>query len=499
MAKQMNLKILSQDERNLMQAVHKGDLKSASKLITEDRVDVNIQDVLMRAPLLRTCYLESRETRGALAKLLLKNGADVNMSDKHGRNPLMTACMETDGEDLVKILLKAKTIDPNARDEDGTTALMHAVRTDNVESVRTLLTWKPPPARKSEKLLVDLGDYEGMYPLLLAAKQQNPDICEILVRDGGAEYSEIPTHWKKYLPPECRGGKRKPITNDPFEKYRHQAQDILNTPFRPPMVLDVDPDSLAELEPLEQEPKQGEKEADPRAKSYPWMSVMAVTRYKNKNNKNPGATESAADIPVGEVVCITPASEERERPKSHEKEDNKKDEYPKSADEASENKQDPASKEKVAPKEEPKEDNKPKEEEKVKKDDLEKDPEKEQKPNDNPPPAEKPKPKPKPKGGWIDPPEEDDADEEPPAAGHPRSKSKKKKRKAPAYKTKGGRVIHPNARNDPQYKKIKEAKQAGGSSENGGGAKRPPANKSAGAGKPPNGASNRPQQRQGKR
>ena len=583
----MSCQILSKEERSLMQAVHEGDVKTATMLITEDKVAVNIQDCLMRTPLIRTCYLLSRDTRCTLAKLLLKNGANVNTTDKHGRTALMTACMETDREDLVKIMLNAKTVEVNARDERGNTALMHAVRTDNVESVRCLVTWKPPSV-SSGKVTVDLGDFEGMYPLLLAAKQQNPDICEILVRDGEAPYSDIPNQWKKYLPPECRNGKRRPITNDPFEKYRHQAQDILNTPFRPPMILNIDPESLSDIEeePIpekkeetNQEAKETKNTSEKSDHLYPWMSAMAVTRYKkkvndndNKNQNNSDAVEQskeeekpieavdASDVHVEvEKKPETPSQKDRpksresangkdqqstkdkydkeeekdekqgkredekdkdkdkeeeekdkkeevkdkrtdekdkkedEKVKKEEEKDKKADEKEKKADEKDETEDKDKQEQQKAKKEDEKD---TKEEEKDKKEDIKDDEPKKQNAPENKAESkteEKDKDKPKDEpfkeekdkstGQRVDEPEKKDKGEHPPMPAPAPKKPKKKK--GGAYKTKTGRVIHPNAHKDPMYEKIQAAKSGGKPSASGNngkpsGTNKPAANKRPG-------------------
>ncbi|XP_072033431.1 uncharacterized protein [Amphiura filiformis] len=432
---------------------------------------------------------------------------------------------------------------PFARDESGNTALMHAVRADNVESVRTLVTWKPP-AGSPNKVIVDLGDNEGMFPLLLAAKQQNPDICEILMRDGDAPYDDIPSQWKKYLPPEYRGGKRKPLTNDPFEKYRHQAQDILKTTFRPPMALNIDPDELEEIPNDVMSDREGEetsKEADETGNSlenksdkfYPWMSAMAVTRYMkkmNKDNKNQNnsdvSDETAVAVGVGasgkENGQSRPGSEssgdkpeatntsgDENRTESPNKEKQDSNNRPKSTEskrgmdkEADPDKNDSAKssqdddpkkkKESEVPQDQdnqdkqrgkdgkengdPKEQNPTEEQTKSNEDnpknanDTGKELDKAKSKEENPKEADekakaKEAEKTKGKGGWVDQPEEvGEKEPEPPPMPAP---PQKRNKRTGAYKTKGGRVIYPNAQNDPQYQKILDSKNGGGATGSG--------------------------------
>ena len=52
---------------------------------------------------------------------------DVNVRDSLGRTALMYACIETQREDVVRQLVKREEIDPNIRDNEGNTAVIHAV------------------------------------------------------------------------------------------------------------------------------------------------------------------------------------------------------------------------------------------------------------------------------------------------------------------------------------------------------------------------------------
>ncbi|XP_041483622.1 inversin-like [Lytechinus variegatus] len=216
-------KPLNANERELVRAVGNEDVDAVRRLIEEDGVNVNIQDSLQRTPIIRACFGSDRSSREEIGKILLDNGADVNLADRHGRTALMTACMEDEKEDMVDLILSANKVDANRMDENGNTALMHAVMIENVEAVRVFFT----PENKN-KVNTDMKNFEDKTPLLVAAKQQNTEICEILVREGNARHDSIPSFFKQHLPEECHDeDTKKPQDKweDLFKGYRDNSME----------------------------------------------------------------------------------------------------------------------------------------------------------------------------------------------------------------------------------------------------------------------------------
>ncbi|XP_063967701.1 microtubule-associated protein 1B-like [Lytechinus pictus] len=215
-------KPLNAKERELVRAVGNEDVDAVRRLI-EDGVNVNIQDSLQRTPIIRACFSSDRSSREEIGKILLDNGADVNLTDRHGRTALMTACMEDEKEDMVDLILSANKVDANRMDENGNTALMHAVMIENVEAVRVFFT----PENKN-KVNTDMKNFEDKTPLLVAAKQQSTEICEILVREGNARHDSIPSFFKQHLPEECQDeDTKKPQDKweDLFKGYRDNSME----------------------------------------------------------------------------------------------------------------------------------------------------------------------------------------------------------------------------------------------------------------------------------
>lgn len=85
--------------------------------------------------LIRLCKVKA-------VRLLVSWGADINRTNNIGRTPLMAACDcgESKKELLVvNYLLRNKSLDLNAKDDEGNTAVTLAVRASNIWTLRELL------------------------------------------------------------------------------------------------------------------------------------------------------------------------------------------------------------------------------------------------------------------------------------------------------------------------------------------------------------------------
>lgn len=129
--------------------------------------DVNRKDARGQTPL----QIVARQGRDGLVDQLLKRGAAVNAVDKNGNTSLMAAA-ERGHAVSVKALLAAKA-DPDVLDQKGRTALSYAVDSAHVQIVRMLLEAGAKP---------NLGKLD--VPLLVAAREQKPEIAELLLSQG---------------------------------------------------------------------------------------------------------------------------------------------------------------------------------------------------------------------------------------------------------------------------------------------------------------------------
>lgn len=124
-----------------------GHLDILKLLITKDNIDMMTIDG--NTPLLIACQSGQPD----IALYLIENGADIYLKNDKIETPLMIACFNKLNSVVLKLLsMYDNDMDVNIQNEDDTTALMFAVRTDNYELVKALI---------NEGALVSLTDKNG--------------------------------------------------------------------------------------------------------------------------------------------------------------------------------------------------------------------------------------------------------------------------------------------------------------------------------------------------
>lgn len=100
--------------------------------------DVNARTSSGATPLANAMNSGAYDAQGKiLIRSLVDAGADVSVRDRdYGESPLMRAM---GNKELFPILLSAKKLDINARDESGQTLLMRAAQAGNADAIRALL------------------------------------------------------------------------------------------------------------------------------------------------------------------------------------------------------------------------------------------------------------------------------------------------------------------------------------------------------------------------
>ena len=171
-----NLCLTDDEGRNVLaHAVGEGCLEIVKQLCKTDGKDgfIDSTDCDGRTPLM--CAVDTDDAEIAIVEKLLESGANVNEPDCVGRTPLIAAT-ERGRSDIVKRLLKKKTLVIDRFDRDGWTALMFAVKRGDLDIVRELLKHKADPNRHDH--------HEGVTPLIIAAQLGREDIVEELIRCG---------------------------------------------------------------------------------------------------------------------------------------------------------------------------------------------------------------------------------------------------------------------------------------------------------------------------
>lgn len=149
-------------------AAETGSVDATNQLVAAG-ASVNARDSIGGTPLTWACGLGTADT----VKILLEHGADISVIDVNGLTPLIWAAGIGKPE-TVSILLQANpTMDINVRDGvTGDSALMRAVRSGKLESVRLLL------ASNAE---VNLVNKQGYTPLQLASLSGTVEKVKLLI------------------------------------------------------------------------------------------------------------------------------------------------------------------------------------------------------------------------------------------------------------------------------------------------------------------------------
>lgn len=180
------------------------------ELISKNRTDINIKDCDNNTPLMITiktrkesyslllinhpkidiCQRDSKnnnylhiacekENSGIVTSLISK-GVDINAKNDDGNTPLHIAIMRNDSKAVSCILKCGKVVSINERNEKGFTPLHiacdnHSYRSDGM-IINQLLSYRG--------IDVNLQDFKGRSPIIIAQENHNSSIVESLIKDG---------------------------------------------------------------------------------------------------------------------------------------------------------------------------------------------------------------------------------------------------------------------------------------------------------------------------
>jgi len=149
----------------LMFAAKGGSVAVAGRLIDEG-ADVNAVADLGWTALL----VSSAKGNVELSLLLINRGADVNARDKNGWTPLMHAVADRHPE-TVNALLGIDSVDPNLREESGSTALHMAAMTGDVDVARALIARGADASARTSR---------GYSPAQVAREAKHAELAHLL-------------------------------------------------------------------------------------------------------------------------------------------------------------------------------------------------------------------------------------------------------------------------------------------------------------------------------
>jgi len=218
---------------DLLNAMKIDDKDKIRQLLNEPYIDINVKDEYGYAPLIWA----TKSNNSKIVKILLNKGANPNMQDNRGDTPLIWA-VNNNNPEIIRILL-GKGANPNIQNRNGHTPLIWAARNNKPEIVRILLDKGADPniagndrytpldwatshgtqaiinliIKAKEKLdctcnqdllkavkandenevrrllnepyiNTNVKDEKGYTPLILAVRNNNPEIVQILLNNG---------------------------------------------------------------------------------------------------------------------------------------------------------------------------------------------------------------------------------------------------------------------------------------------------------------------------
>ena len=120
----------------LMRVTDQGDFDEFTSFMDEvrNRQLINMPDSSGSTALMVASYKDHRD----IVNFLLREGADIDKKNNNGTTALMAA-VGLGNEEIVRVLLDRGAADPNVRNKDNDTALMIAIRYEQIEVIDDLL------------------------------------------------------------------------------------------------------------------------------------------------------------------------------------------------------------------------------------------------------------------------------------------------------------------------------------------------------------------------
>lgn len=168
---------MAQEGSDLITAVAYQDLDKVKKLV-EGGVDINYKEESAGATAL---IMSAMYNFGDIAKYLIEKGADISIRNNTGHTALMAAAGSSE---KVFDLLVANGADMSIKLEDGTSAFMLSISGVMSDFVGFVNAKKLLDNGADVDESFTSGPAEGYTCLMMAARNQRPDIVNFLVENG---------------------------------------------------------------------------------------------------------------------------------------------------------------------------------------------------------------------------------------------------------------------------------------------------------------------------
>lgn len=128
----------SQQNINLGEAIRLGDIKSITKIVTDNKIDFTAAigtKVLLGA--IKAIYLNSRNITKEIIEIFINNGANINLANERDETPLITAIHINPSSDFIQFLI-SKGADVNLKSKN-ISPLASAIILNQHETVKLLI------------------------------------------------------------------------------------------------------------------------------------------------------------------------------------------------------------------------------------------------------------------------------------------------------------------------------------------------------------------------
>jgi Ca2+-binding EF-hand superfamily protein/ankyrin repeat protein len=276
-----------------------------AKLLVQQGADVNYCDERMIHPL----YLSAGYKDPALVKVLLDAGANVNLSAASDRTSALIRACAFGNEVVAKALLDAHhdaehggEMNVDYQNNEGACALSMACTQGHWGCARMLVI--------DFKADVNILDLAGLTPLDKALQAENEEIADMLRRNGAKKGKELRAERMGIgvAPSTVAGGERRGSGGGPGGPPGRGARTGSVGGGRSGSVSSKAPIptlALAQVAPLEEREKEGEKAADAAASPPPSLGGA------EDSNKGLGSSRSKAAllVPLGEAKQLSARAE----------------------------------------------------------------------------------------------------------------------------------------------------------------------------------------------
>ncbi|XP_069793677.1 2-5A-dependent ribonuclease-like [Narcine bancroftii] len=160
--------------------------KRIVKLLLDHEANVNFRDNNQETPL--STAMKTTSPDSEIVEMLIKHKAKLNVADQDGRTPLMLA-IKSGLTKVAELLLDDYSVEINAQDNSGSTALLEAVNNKNFELTKRLC---------ERGVDVSCEDNAGNTPIMVAKRKYAKEIIKLLNQRNFETKAKASSNWKKW-------------------------------------------------------------------------------------------------------------------------------------------------------------------------------------------------------------------------------------------------------------------------------------------------------------